>query len=666
MNDQNRNQGFPFEEEPISPLLPPPDNKMRYSDLEAYSFLISHEMKTPIREIDLYAEFIEEDNADTLTEQGLQDLHSIRRICATMVDLFQNIMDYARADYKPLNLEVIDMYALIQKTYQQRMATISDRDIVLDMAPLPKLWGDAFLFQQMVSNILSNSIKYTAHEPHPLIRVSAYEEKGEIVYRFQDNGVGIDSKGSAYAFHLFERLHNADEFEGSGVGLALVKRIVTRFGGDVEIAGQYQQGCTVKVSFPIKYAIQPEEAEPETFEEIKTIKIGVIGDFSGPYAFLEVNKKAAYELAVAEINQAGGIDGRTVSLLFRDDKSDIILSEEHARALVEIEQVDVIMGGLLSPNREAIRNVVNQTKTLYFYNEHYEGGVADHYTFCTSQTPEHTIYPEAKYLMDHFGKRFYLVVADYIWGILIAEGIKAFIKKEAGEIIAVEYIPVSKTNFRITIENILECKPDVLVYLGVGQNHNHFHAQWSQLGRKDIPVMSPNCINECYLHKSYPAPVMRNTYFMTSYIEELESDAAVTFRQKFRDRYSTDEVPYLGSEAEVAYTAIYLYKEAVELAKTTDTEAVIRALESDAVSFDGPGGTVTVRGADHHVIRDTALFRVTESHAIELVERFPEMYSDFVENAMERHTGVNSLKKMGTHAPNLQYSLMYNKYINVL
>ncbi len=666
MRDQNQHNSLFFAEKAGGRLPSGKKEKTTYSDLEAYSFLLSHEMKTPIREIDLYTEFIEEDNAGVLTEQSVQDLHSIRRICATMVDLFQNIMDYARADYRPLNMESIDMQELISKTYRQRTAAIPEREIVLEMEPLPKLWADAFLMQQLVSNILSNSIKYTEYEPHPMIRISAYEEKGEIIYSFQDNGVGIDSKGSDYAFHLFERLHNSDEFEGSGIGLALVKKIAARFDGDVEIVGRYNKGCTVRVRLPIKYVIRTEEHEINVSQESEMVKIGIIGDFSGPYSFLEINKKAAYEMAVEEINQSGGIRGKPVELLFRDDQSDIILSEEHARTLAEIDQVDVIMGALLSPNREAIRGVVDQTKTLYFYNEHYEGGVADHYTFCMGQSPEHIIYPEVKYLLDKVGKRFYLVVADYIWGILIAEGIKEFVKREGGELVGVEYIPLSKTNFRITIENILECSPDVLVYLGVGQNHNLFHSQWCEWGRPDIPLMSPNCINECYLHKLYAPPVMQNTYFMTSFIEEMETEAAKTFRKNFRARYPAEVVPYLGSEAEVAYTSVYLYKEAVETADSTETEAVIRALESDTVRFDGPGGTVIVRGDDHHVIRDVKLFRVRDTHTIELVQEFPNVRSGFVEKAMAEHIGVDSLKKMGTHAPNLQYSLMYHKYINVL
>lgn len=638
----------------------------RRSDLEIYSYMVSHELKTPIREISLYAEFVEEDNIDSLSSQSIQDLRSIRRLCASMIDIFQNIMDYSRVKYKQLCITTVDMYDLVWNSFHQQTAEYTQHEILLEISPLPKLQGDAFLLRQMVNNILSNSVKYTELEPHPVITVSAYEEKDKVVYRFQDNGIGLDMQDSTKAFQLFERLHGEEFFEGSGIGLAMVKQIVERFEGNVEIMGKPNKGCVVTVSFPKKYVIQEASPRIHTAEDVDAIKIGVIGDFSGQFSFEEMDKRAAYELARDEINQAGGIDGRPVELLFRDDKSDIVLAEEHARNLTENEHVDVIMGAFLSPNREAIRGIIDHTKTLYFYNEHYEGGVADHYTFCTSMVPEHIIYPALDYLMERMGNRIYLVVADYIWGILIAEGIKNYVRSKGTDVVAVEYLPLSKANFRITIENILETQPDILVFLGVGQNHNHFHVQWSQWGNPSVPILAPNCINESYLHKLYPPPLMENTYFMTSYIEELETEKGIHFRESFRKRHSSSAIPYLGSEAEVAYTAVYLYKLAVELAGTTETEAVIKALESDQIVFDGPGGRVQIRSADHHVVRDIKLFRVAKDHSVEVIQQFPGVKSDFVEQALLSHTGVDSLKKLGTHAPNLQYSLMYNRYINML
>ena len=636
-------------------------------DMESYSCLVSHELKTPIREIELYAEFIEEDSGEVLSPQSMQDIRSIHRICDNMLDLIQNIMEYSRVSYKMLHREVIDMRALIGESFDQLMESEADRTVTLEIKSLPNLIGDVFLIKQLVNNILSNSIKYTKDEPQAHIVVYSYEDNTRVAYCFQDNGAGIDPRDSGAAFDMFERMHSESKFDGNGIGLALVKKIAERFGADVEILGKANQGCTLTLRCPSNLVI-PAQPRQETGEKERArIRVGIIGDYSGACAGLEASKKAAYELAAEEINRGGGICGKQVELLFKYDKSDIILSEEHARTFTEIDKVDVLMGALLSPNREAIRGVVDKTKTLYFYNELYEGGVADHYTFCVSTSPEHYIYPVVEYLMQHFGKRLYVVVADYIWGIVIAECIKAFVKDKGGEVVAVEYFPTAKTNFRVTIENIVEEQPDVLVYLGVGNNHNGFHTQWWNWGLPEIPLISPNCINEWHLHRIYKPPIVENVYFMASFIDELQTEQAARFLKSFRKRYSEEDIPYIGSEAEAAYTSLYLYKSAVELAGTTETEAVISALESDTVSFDGPGGTVRVRGVDHHVVRDCSLFRVKGDHSIEMVERYPSLMSDFVETAIEQHMGVQGgLKALGTHAPNLQYSLMYYKVVNVL
>ena len=643
-----------------------PHQDALYSDIESYSFMVSHELKTPIREIDLYAEFIQEDDRDKLSPQSMEDLRSIRKICANKVEVFQNIMDYGRAERKPLHLETISMMDLVERVFHGLVQAIPDRRIDLDLSDLPNLLGDAFLFRQMVGNILSNSIKYTEREPHPLIRVFSYREKDAVVICFQDNGVGAEIEESTQAFNLFERLHNTSDFSGSGIGLALVKKIADRFQGEVELLGKPNQGCTLVLRFPSKYLISNNQTSPTDHRSRDTVRIGVIDDYSSQYAYLSASKRGACLLAAEEINRSGGILGKPVELIFRDNRSNIRLSEEQTRALAEIEGVDAILGGCLSPLREAIRDVVDQVRIPYFYTEHYEGGVADHYTFCVGSVPEHTIYPALDHFLAHFGKRFYLLVADYIWGVLVAEGVKRHLRLAGGEVISVEYISLKKRDFRVAVENIVENRPDVLIFLGIGDNNHQFYHQWQRFGLPQIPILSPNGINEAYLHKRFTPPTMYNTYFMTSYVEESDTPAARRFRKSFRAKYTEQEIPYISSEAETVYTSLNLYRQACELAGSTKTEEVIRALESDEVYFDGPGGIVRIRGDDHHVIRDVRLFRVTEQHAVEEMAFFPELQSNFVETALGRHVGVNSLKKLGVNAPNLQYSLMYDKYINML
>ena len=151
---------------------------------------------------------------------------------------------------------------------------------------------------------------------------------------------------------------------------------------------------------------------------------------------------------------------------------------------------------------------------------------------------------------------------------------------------------------------------------------------------------------------------------MSSYIEELDTKEALGFTDRIRSRFADQNIPYIEFDAETAYTAVYIYKKAVEAAGTTDTEAVITALESGKIFFDGPGGRVTVRGEDHHVVRDAIMFRVDEEHRVEKIMFFPGLQTRFVEAALHQEFGDNaSLRKLGKKSPDIQYNVMYNRIV---
>jgi urea ABC transporter substrate-binding protein len=365
---------------------------------------------------------------------------------------------------------------------------------------------------------------------------------------------------------------------------------------------------------------------------------------------------------VEEINANGGIGGKKVEIIYRDFQSDALLSAEIAWELIEIEKADVIMGGTLSSAREEIRKVANKTKTLYFFDALYEGGVADRYTFCASAVPEQNLYPMLQFLLEKYGKRCYIITADYNYGILSAESAKYYIEKLGGKIAAVEYFQVLKSNFDITIDNIRDAKPDILLSFCVSNNQNNFYKQWHDKGLAGIPVVSTIGIGLSHLHKVFDPPTMENTFFMSSYIEELDTPNAKAFSKKIRDKYPVDVVPYIEFDSESVYTSVYLYKKAVELAGTTETEKVIKALESGKVRFDGPGGMVTVRGEDHHMVRDMILFRVNKDNKVEVLSKYPALHSNYVEKMIEQETGIKGgLRKCGLNTPNIQYNLMFHR-----
>lgn len=636
--------------------------RQAYADVESHFNMVSHELLTFIREIDLYAKFIQEDSADRLMGESSEDLHSIRHTCEKITEMVRSFMDYSKADKKALNKQVFGMEALIRDCFAHLLPSAPHRRIELEILELPDIIGDTALIRQVIYNLLSNSIKFTRDIANARIRIHSYEEADMVNLCFEDNGTGFDMKYASDVFNLFGRLHNENEFEGYGIGLATVRRIVERFEGHVEIFSMNNKGCAVTIKMPKNMVIPLDRSHKKSEQKKNKVLIGIIGILNGDYSVITPCRKHAYELAAEEINASGGIAGKEVELIFKDCQSDVALAAEQAWELIEIEHVDVLIGGVLSSAREEIRKIADQTKTLYFFDCLYEGGVADHYTFCTSAVPEQNLYPMIEYLMRKYGNKFYIITADYNYGILSAESAKYYIEKLGGKIVAVEYFQVSKSNFDVTIENIREVAPDVLLSFCIGKRQNHFYKQWHEKGIKGIPMISTIGLGLSFLHKIYDPPVMNNIYFMSSYIEELQTEAAKEFNRKIRKKYPESIVPYIEFDAESAYTSIYLYRKAVELAGTIETESVIKALESGSVSFDSPGGKVTVRGEDHHVIRDLSLFRSNEKNEIEEISKFTGLCSNFVEHIIEQSTGIKGgLRTCGLNSPNIQYNLMFHK-----
>jgi ABC-type branched-subunit amino acid transport system substrate-binding protein len=355
-----------------------------------------------------------------------------------------------------------------------------------------------------------------------------------------------------------------------------------------------------------------------------------------------------------------------VELIFKDCKSNLPLSAELAWELTEVNKVDVIMNGQLSSVREEVRRVVDETKTLYFFEAPYEGGVADHYTFCTGPVPEQNLYPMLDYLFKRYGKRCYIISAGYNYGILLAECAKYYIGKNGGSVIGVEYFQTTKSRFGVTIENIKEMNPDILLSFCVGEHQKDFFEQWIESGVKGMPIVCTIGIIMTYLHRvfSHIPGSMENVYCMTSFIEDFETPQARVFKRKIRGRHSVEDVPYIGCDAEHVYTTMYLYKKAVEAAGSVETEFVIKALESGEISFDGPGGPVRVRGEDHHTSRDVKLVRINNNNNnnAEIIAEYQAVHSDYVENALEKETGIKGgLKKLGLNSPNIQYNLMFHR-----
>ena len=380
------------------------------------------------------------------------------------------------------------------------------------------------------------------------------------------------------------------------------------------------------------------------------IKLGLLCDITGDIAINGGITSSAMKFAVDEINEAGGINGKPIKLIIYDTQSDNTVYQEMARKLCLEDKVDAVFGGITSASREAIRPILEENEMLYFYAQQYEGGVASHYTFCTGCLPEMQIDPIVDYLFKQKpGAKVYIWAADYNFGQITSEWIVKAVEERGGTVLATEFVPLGVSQFSPTIANINAAKPDIVFPIAVGAAQMSFYEQWANARFADIPLVTTTSGLMCGEHKIFEAPALANLYVASPYFEELNTPEAKAFTKKFREKFSESQVPYLGMDIETVYDSVYLYKKAVEKAGTTEAEAVIAALES-GISFDGPAGTVTINGKDHHAIKNSTAVRIEKDHSVTQIVTMPNVKSGFLESL-----GIDLIKS-GKNAPNKQFT----------
>ncbi len=219
-------------------------------ELEAFSFSVSHDLRTPLRAIDGFSQILLEDYESKLDAEGCRLLHVVRDNTRKMGALIDDILKFSRAGRVELSCVEIDMAALVREVYAELQLVAGTDTLQLDIGAIPPAQCDRVMMRQVFTNLLSNAIKFSHTREKPEIRVGSFIEGGETVYFVRDNGVGFDMKYVDKLFGVFQRLHGVDEFEGTGIGLAIVKRIVVRHGGRVWAEGKVNEGATVYFSIP--------------------------------------------------------------------------------------------------------------------------------------------------------------------------------------------------------------------------------------------------------------------------------------------------------------------------------------------------------------------------------------------------------------------------------
>jgi len=213
-------------------------------ELESFSYSVSHDLRAPLRVIDGFSLALLEDHGPSLPAEGQDLLGRVRQQAQRMAQLIEGLLQFSRLGRKPLEVAPVDLAALAQTVAQELQQANPDRAVEIKVSGVPPAMGDRGLLRQVLRNLIGNAFKFTRRRPNARIEVGSREDNGERVYYVRDNGAGFDMRYASRLFGVFQRLHPADEFEGIGVELALVQRIINRHGGRVWGEGRVNEGAT--------------------------------------------------------------------------------------------------------------------------------------------------------------------------------------------------------------------------------------------------------------------------------------------------------------------------------------------------------------------------------------------------------------------------------------
>ncbi|MEP6715767.1 MAG: PAS domain S-box protein, partial [Terriglobia bacterium] len=219
-------------------------------ELEAFSYSVSHDLRAPLRAVDGFSQAVLENYGALLPEQGLHYLETIRRGARQMGALIDDLLELARLGRQAVKRRTVDTDEMVRDVIADLSSQREGRQIEIRTGCLPPCQADAALLKQVWVNLLSNAFKYTRVREHAVVEIGCLREKNEDVYFVRDNGTGFDMRYADKLFGVFQRLHRADDFEGTGVGLAIVQRVIHRHGGNVWADAAVGHGATF--SFTLK------------------------------------------------------------------------------------------------------------------------------------------------------------------------------------------------------------------------------------------------------------------------------------------------------------------------------------------------------------------------------------------------------------------------------
>ena len=347
------------------------------------------------------------------------------------------------------------------------------------------------------------------------------------------------------------------------------------------------------------------------------IVVGSILDQTGPLNIYGKAMTDATNLAIKDLNNSGGLLGRKLKLVSYDAQSANDKYTQYANQLAVQDHAVVIMGGITSASREAIRPIMDRNRVLYFYNEQYEGGVCDKNVFNTGVVPSQQLATLIPWAIKNLGPKLYVLAADYNYGHISADWVKKYAGQNGGQVIGTDFIPLDVSEFGSTINKLQGARPDAVVSLLVGGNHIAFYRQFASAGLgTGMKIVSPTLGlgNEQVVLSPRESKDIVVAY---PYFQELDNPENQQFVQRWHAAYG-DDYPYITDSAATVWEGWHLWAEAVKKAGTTQRDKVIEALES-GLTFAGPEGSVKLDGPSHHLVHAVHLARTNDQKGFTII-----------------------------------------------